>query len=230
MNAFHPGIFIMMKYPEAGKVKIRLAESIGKEAATDLYRAFIQDTLSTVQALTIPFHIAVYPPESEKRFAQWLGPSCQFFLQQGANLGERLLNGFSIMFKKGYQQVIALASDSPDLPVGILQKAVSSLQTHKVVIGPASDGGYYLIGFSHDFFLAELFEDMPWSTEIVFQETLSRIRSVTNQVCVLSEWEDIDTKTNLREFFEKYMKDPSETLHVMKYLRSHPRVLQILLS
>jgi rSAM/selenodomain-associated transferase 1 len=220
----------MMKYPEAGKVKIRLAESIGKEAAKDLYQAFIQDTLSTVQALTIPFHIAVYPPESEKRFAQWLGPSYQFFLQQGSNLGERLQNGFSMMFKKGYQQVIALASDSPDLPVGILQKAVSSLQTHKVVIGPASDGGYYLIGFSHDFFLAEVFEDMPWSTEIVFRETLSRIKSVTSQVCVLPEWEDIDTKTNLREFFEKYMKDPSETLHVMKYLRSHPRVLQILLS
>ncbi|MFW9891584.1 MAG: TIGR04282 family arsenosugar biosynthesis glycosyltransferase [Candidatus Thorarchaeota archaeon] len=230
MNAFRPGIFIMMKYPEAGKVKIRLAESIGKEAATDLYRAFIQDTLSTVQALTVPFHIAVYPPESKKRFAQWLGPSYQFFLQQGSNLGERLLNGFSMMFKKEYQQVIALASDSPDLPVEILQRAVSSLQTHKAVIGPASDGGYYLIGFSHDFFLAEVFEDIPWSTEIVYRETLSRIESVTSQVCILPEWEDIDTKTNLREFFEKYKKDSSEALHVMKYLRSHPRILRILSS
>ncbi|MFW9926491.1 MAG: TIGR04282 family arsenosugar biosynthesis glycosyltransferase [Candidatus Thorarchaeota archaeon] len=220
----------MMKYPEAGKVKIRLAESIGNEAAMDLYRAFIQDTLSTVQALTIPFHIAVYPPESEKRFTQWLGPSYQFFLQQGANLGERLLNGFSMMFKKGYQQVIALASDSPDLPVGILQKAVSSLQTHKVVIGPASDGGYYSIGFSHDFFLAEVFEDMPWSTESVFRETLSRINSVNQQVHVLPEWADIDTKSDLQKFFEKHKGKPSRNLHTMNYLYNNPGLLHLLES
>ncbi|MHA1951848.1 MAG: TIGR04282 family arsenosugar biosynthesis glycosyltransferase [Candidatus Thorarchaeota archaeon] len=147
-----PGIFVMMKYPEVGKVKARLAQSIGEEAATSLYRTFIQDTLSTVQSLDIPFHIAMYPPESQERFAQWFGPSYRFFLQQGTDLGERLQNGFATMFKKEYQQVIALASDCPDLPIEILQTAVSSLQTHKVVIGPASDGGYYLIGFSYDLF------------------------------------------------------------------------------
>lgn len=219
-----------MKYPEIGRVKVRLAQSIGEKAATDLYRAFIQDTLTTVESLDISFHIAVYPPESQGQFEKWLGPSYQFFRQRGENLGERLLNGFSMMFKKKYQQVIALASDSPDLSVEILQDAVSSLRTHKVVIGPASDGGYYLIGFSHDSFIPYVFENMSWSTEFVFRETLSRIESVTKQVFVLPEWPDIDTKTNLRRFYEKYQMHPSKTLHVMKYLRRHPELLRSLLS
>lgn len=220
----------MMKYPEDGKVKARLAQSIGEEAATDLYRAFIQDTLTTVQSLGIPFHIAVSPPESLERFTQWLGLTYQYFHQQGIDLGERLHNGFATMYTKEYQQVIVLASDSPDLPIEILQEAVSSLQTHKVVIGPASDGGYYLIGFSHDFFIPEVFEDISWSTETVFQETLSRIESVTKKVHVLPEWSDIDTKSDLRKFYETYQFQPSKTLHTMNYLCSHPEILQILLG
>ncbi|MHA2263981.1 MAG: TIGR04282 family arsenosugar biosynthesis glycosyltransferase [Candidatus Thorarchaeota archaeon] len=145
-----PGIFVMMKYPEVGKVKVRLAQSIGEEAATSLYRTFIQDTLSTVQSLDIPFHIAMFPPESQERFAQWFGPSYRFFLQQGTNLGERLQNGFATMFKKEYQQVIALASDCPDLPIEILRTAVSSLQAYKVVIGPATDGDRVSVSGNHD--------------------------------------------------------------------------------
>lgn len=229
-NSFRPGIFIVMKYPEAGKVKMRLAQSLGEEAATSLYRAFIQDTLTTVQSLDVPYHIAVYPPESQKQFAQWLGGANQFFPQLGMDLGERLQNGFTTMFKKEYQQVIALASDSPDLPVEILQKAVSSLQTHKVTIGPAFDGGYYLIGFSHDFFIPEVFEDISWSTETVFQETMSRIETIKDQVHVLPVWEDIDTKRNLREFYERNQLQSSRTLHTMKYLSMHSRLLQILFS
>ena len=229
-NALRPGIFIMMKYPEVGKTKARLAQSIGEEAATNLYRAFIQDTLITVQSLDVSFHIAVYPPESQEKFVKWLGPSYQFFHQRGKNLGKRLQNGFATMFKKEYQQVIALASDSPDLPIEILQTAISSFQTHKAVIGPASDGGYYLIGFSYDLFIPDAFEKISWSTETVFRETLSRIESVTNQVLVLPEWPDIDTKSELQKFYEAHQLQPSKTLHTMKYLRSHPGLLRILFS
>lgn len=224
------GLFIMMKYPEAGKVKKRLAESLGEEAATNLYRAFIQDTLEAVQSLDVPYHIAIHPPESQKQFVQWLGPSHQFIQQKGTNLGERLQNAFITMFKKGYQQVIALASDSPDLPVEILQNAVSSLQTNKAVIGPASDGGYYLIGFSNDFFTTEFFVDIPWSSESVFHDTLLRIESKTNQNHILPEWEDIDTMSDLQEFYEKDRHQTSRELHSMRYLHSHPHLFQKLVS
>jgi rSAM/selenodomain-associated transferase 1 len=228
--AFHPGIFIMTKFPEVGKVKMRLAESVGEEAATSLYRCFIQDTLTIVQSLDIPFHIAVHPPKSVEEFQEWLGPSFQYIQQKGMNLGKRLQNGFLAMFQKGYRQVIALASDSPDLPPEIVQNAISSLQTYRVVIGPASDGGYYLVGFSSDSFIREVFEDISWSTETVFQETLSRVESVTSKVYVLPEWSDIDTKSDLRQFYEVYQLQPSKKLHTMNYLHSHPKLLQVLLG
>ena len=230
LNTVHPGIFIMMKYPEEGKVKLRLAQSIGEESATGLYRAFIQDTLASVCALDIPFHIAVYPPESQGEFTQWLGPSYQFFHQQGTDLGQRLQNGFVTMFKKEYEQVVALASDSPDIPTEILETAVISLQTHKVVIGPSTDGGYYLIGFSRELFIPQAFEEITWSTDSVFKETLSRIESVTHEVHVLPEWADIDTKSDIRKFYETYQSQTSKKLHTMKFLRNHPKLLHTLRS
>ena len=81
------GIFIMMKYPEVGKVKERLAHSIGDESATSLYRMFVHDILTTVKSLDIPFHIAVYPQEAGDRFRKWLGPSTKLFHQKGMDLG-----------------------------------------------------------------------------------------------------------------------------------------------
>jgi rSAM/selenodomain-associated transferase 1 len=227
-NILQTGIFIMTKFPEVGKVKARLAKSIGNKFATGLYRSFIQDTLTTVHTLDIPFHIAVFPPESQERFAKWLGHSYQFFHQQGSDLGERLQNSFSAMFEKGYQRVIALASDSPDIPKEILETAVSGLQTHKVVIGPTTDGGYYLIGFLRDLFIPRAFEKITWSTETVFQETLSKIESITKEVLVLPLWNDIDHKSDLQEFYETYQQQPSVNLHTMNYLRSHSELLQIL--
>jgi len=222
------GIFIVMKYPEIGKVKMRLAESIGEEAATGLYRAFIQDILSTVQSLEISYHIAVHPPESQDEFAEWLGSAHQYFQQRGADLGERLKNGFRTMFEKDYQQVIALASDSPDLPIEILREAVIALQTHEIVIGPATDGGYYLIGFSRDCFIPEAFEGISWSTASVLEETLTRIGSINQQIHSLPEWADVDTIGDLQKFFLKHKNNPSMNLHTMLYLRSNPSLQHIL--
>lgn len=227
-HTLRPGIFIMMKYPEAGKVKSRLAEAIGAEAAASLYRTFIQDILTTVQSLNTPFHLAVYPPESLEQFTQWLGPSYRYYSQQGTNLGERLQNGFTMMFKQQYHLVIALASDCPDLPVEILRTAVFTLQTHKVVIGPAPDGGYYLIGFSSEFPFANIFQDISWGTATVFQETFAKIDAKPTQIHVLPEWPDIDTKEGLQEFYKNNELKPSQALHTMNYLRSHPEILSIL--
>jgi rSAM/selenodomain-associated transferase 1 len=229
-NAFQPGIFIMVKYPRAGKVKARLAQSIGEEAACGLYQAFIQDTVATVESLNVPFHIAVHPPECQEKLAEWLGLSYRYFPQRGENLGDRLHNGFNTMFSHKYQQVIALASDSPDIPDEILQSAVSSLQKKGAVIGPAQDGGYYLIGFTLDHFIPEVFHGMSWSTEAVFLETLARIELHTENVHVLPKWQDIDTKRDLQEFYGKYQSQIPDTLHTIKYLRSHTLILEALLS
>ncbi|MHA2142093.1 MAG: TIGR04282 family arsenosugar biosynthesis glycosyltransferase [Candidatus Thorarchaeota archaeon] len=225
-----PGIFIMVKYPELGKVKERLAQSIGEEAATSLYQAFIQDTLGTVRSLDVPYHIAVLPPKSQKQLVKWLGTSHRYIRQKGQDLGERLHNGFVTMFGKKYQQVIALASDCPDLPVEILQAAVSSLQTNEAVIGPAPDGGYYLIGFAHDHFIPNAFRNISWSTDKVLHETLSRFESEAKRVHILPEWQDIDTKNDLQDFFRKYQFQTADTLQTMKYIRNHQVLLEMLSS
>ncbi|TFG13833.1 glycosyltransferase [Candidatus Thorarchaeota archaeon] len=215
----------MVKYPEVGSVKSRLAKSIGSEAATDLYRAFILDTLSTLHALEIPFHIAIFPPATQDRFIEWLGRSYQVFGQNGADLGERLHNGFMTMFEEKYEQVIALASDSPGLPIDILSKAASSLRSQNAVLGPALDGGYYLIGFSRDTYIPSAFEGISWGTEAVFRETLSQLKSISNRVHILPKWMDIDTETDLRKFYEAYQMQPSTAPRTLSYIRSHPDIL-----
>ncbi len=222
---FRAAIFLMMKYPKAGAVKSRLAQSIGEEAAAHLYRVFIQDTLALIRSVDTPYYIAVYPPDSIQEFGKLLGGTYRFMPQRGAHLGERLHNGFVDMFAKGYDQVIALASDSPDLPSKILKTALSSLKDQEVVIGPALDGGYYLLGFSQKGFISNAFENIPWSTEKVFRETLLRIKSVTNQIHVLPKWTDIDTMSELRFFYEKHRINQT-TLETMKYLSSHPGLLE----
>ncbi|MHA1909936.1 MAG: hypothetical protein ACW98Y_21770, partial [Candidatus Thorarchaeota archaeon] len=88
----------------------------------------------------------------------------------------------------------------------------------------------YLIGFSRDLINPDFFENISWSTDTVFRETLSKIESMTNQIYVLPEWADIDTKDDLREFYEKYQSQSSKTLHAMDYLHSHPELLERLLS
>jgi len=224
---FIPGIFIMMKYPREGSVKSRLAKSIGKNAATALYRAFIRDTLLTVESLEFPFHLAVFPPEALEKSVNWLGASYEFFRQEGVNLGERLHNGFTRMFEEKYEQVIALASDSPGLPPDILYKAVSSLQRQDSVLGPAFDGGYYLIGFSKESYIPEVFEGIAWGTEAVFNKTLSLLKSVSRQVHLLPEMTDIDTVSELRKFYDTCQMQPSKAPHTVSYLRSHPDVLRL---
>jgi len=230
MSGQAPVIFVMTKYPERGKVKLRLAQSIGEEAAASLYHAFIQDTLQTVQALDIPFRIAVHPPESQEKLTQCLGRSYACFPQRGANLGERLHNGFLRMFSEKFQQVIAVASDCPDLPLDILQAAVQSLQSNEVVIGPAPDGGYYLIGFTKDSFIPAVFQDISWSTDKVLDETLERINLDPEQIHILPKWKDIDTKADLQEFYLMYRTHQQDALHSMKYLFDHPELVQMLLS
>jgi rSAM/selenodomain-associated transferase 1 len=229
-KAISPGLFIVMKYPEVGKVKSRLASSIGEKSACNLYRACIQDTLATAKSLDIPFHIAVHPPESQERFVQWLGSSYSYFHQEGMNLGERLHNGFVTMFSKGYDNVIALASDCPDLPSKILKTAFTKLRTHSAVIGPAPDGGYYLIGLSLEDIIPDIFRNMKWSTDTVFQATLSILEAETERVHILPKWRDIDTKSDLRKFYEKHHSQSSKTLYTMKYLQRNPEILRILFS
>ncbi len=190
-------LLFFVKFPEAGRVKTRLAASLGEEITVTLYRNFILDILATIKTLAIPYHVCVYPAQSVDKFKQWLGDEISFFSQTGESLGEKLANAFKRCLKNGYKRIIVIGSDSPDLPAQIITDAFSALENNDAVIGPADDGGYYLIGFNRDTFLAGFFEGISWSTEKVFAETRAKFEKNNYRYQVLPCWQDVDTIDDL---------------------------------
>lgn len=190
---------IFGRYPLAGKVKTRLAASIGDIPAANFYRECAEHTF---QQLT-PFlsDASIYFYFSDKTdfslVQKWLVPY-HFLIevQSGYTLGERMKNAMYAAFRHDTEQVIILGTDVPDISTKILQSAVSSLKTAEVVIGPAYDGGYYLIGMKqlHEY----LFENITWSTNSVLKTTLEKAQSRNLEVHLLPLLRDIDTLEDLQ--------------------------------
>ena len=214
---------LLAKYPESGSVKVRLAQLIGDDLAVELYRNFVLDSLSMLNKSGVSFAICFYPADSLERFKAWLGTRYEYIPQRGRDLGERLKNGFTEAFSRGFSSAMAIGSDSPDLPEGILLEARDALKIHDVVIGPSPDGGYYLIGFKSDTFLPEAFEGITWSTEMVFRETMKRLKEAGRDVFILPPWNDVDTYDDLKALEKRNSKfGSSET---MRYILKHGEIL-----
>ncbi len=186
-------VLYFVKYPEPGKVKTRLAKSIGNEAAANAYRGLAESGFRTLQELTASeFKITVMfdPPEKESEIKEWLSGASDYVAQKGNDLGERLTQAFQESFGEEACAVIALGSDTLGLKKEVIEKAFDNLQFYDVVIGPAKDGGYYLIGCKE--FHESLFENIPWSTPEVLKATLGWTREEELSHCLLPELEDLD--------------------------------------
>jgi len=214
---------LLAKFPECGGVKVRLARQVGDDAATELYRNFVLDSLSMLNRSGIPFLICFHPADSLDRFRAWLGIRYDYMPQRGRNLGERLRNGLLDALSRGFRGTMAIGSDSPDLPEAIILEARDALQVHDVVIGPSPDGGYYLIGFKSDAFLPEPFEGIAWSTATVFRETMKRLKGGGRDVFILPPWNDIDTYDDLKAFGMRNSRCSSS--QTMRYLFKHGDML-----
>jgi rSAM/selenodomain-associated transferase 1 len=188
---------LFVKSPATGRVKTRLAAEIGQEAAVGLYRCFVEDLVAMVEKFGGAFRLCFHPPEAKSDLLQWLGEQYSYSPQEGDGLGERLKNAFAAAFAQGFSNVVAIGSDSPDLPGEFLRQAFEQLESHDAVIGPSSDGGYYLIGFSEDSFVGEAFYDIAWSTSAVCDQTQMRLRAYELSVHVLPLWHDVDTRADL---------------------------------
>lgn len=203
-------IIVFVKYPAPGRVKTRLAETLGEELAASLYSHFVKDILEHLTNITYAdVRICYDPAHSEAEYAQWLGGKEQYLPQQGSDIGERMKHAMQKAYADGYSRVVLMGSDIPDFPPELLKKTVLDLGSNDAVIGPALDGGYFLIGFREDAFFPEVFDAIPWSTEHVFQPTLERMFERDLNVQILPEWHDIDTiwdvnvllRTNRRSSF-----------------------------
>ena len=215
-----PCLLLFLKYPDKGKVKSRLSKEFGEDTVLLLYEAFVLDVLETVNKGKYRFTICFHPPSAHEKIASWLGKSYLYMPQNGSDLGEKMKNAFVSAFSEGFEKVILIGSDIPDLPKEIIDEAFAS--DREAVIGPATDGGYYLIGFKRDTFLPHIFEGMGWSTGSVFERTIETFRKHSCKVHVLPQWRDVDTPEDLRAFYERNRNtafEHSRTMGLIKRMK-----------
>lgn len=183
-------LLYFVKYPEPGKVKTRLARTLGNEAAAEAYRLLAEHNYRIIRKLEGIETVVVFdPPEKESLIRSWL-PADHYLAQCAGALGERLIHAFSRIFHNSGSAAAALGSDTLGLTPEITAEAFDKLKSFDTVLGPARDGGYYLIGLRTS--RPDLFADMPWSTSAVFDITLRRIRKMKLSFYVLDELEDLD--------------------------------------
>jgi hypothetical protein len=188
-------VAIVCKTPVAGKSKTRLSPPLRPDECAAISRCFIRDLSATIQSLADEgdaVGCALYTPAGSEPELRLLLPQAFRLIPQGdGDLGARLLKGAKDLFVAGYAGAILVNSDSPTLPMTILRQAVAAVrQGDNVVLSPAADGGYTLIGLSRPH--ASLFEGLPWSTPEVYQRTLDRARAIGVPVVNVPGWYDVD--------------------------------------
>lgn len=213
-----------MKAPQPGQVKTRLAATIGADHAVRLYENFVLDLMALLQTLPEDVQIYYAPAQARESVSAWLGEHHCYCAQTGVNLGERLSHAFQKAFAQGYQRVLALGSDSPDLRPAILKEGFQALEQQDCVLGPTDDGGYYAIGFTRQGFLPEVFQDIAWSTDTVLQTTLEILNRHARKVHQLPLGFDIDVLEDLWHFYNRNWEKQSST-HTMQYLKQHRAIL-----
>lgn len=190
---------MFMKEPLEGEVKTRLAQETSEKFAVSLYQCFLEDLLNVLT----PFSFVLYSNSS----AEYNHHKVQ--VQQGEDLGKKMAHAFFMEFEKGYDNIVLIGSDSPQINGTLLQEALDSLSHKKCVIGPALDGGYYLIGFNKAGFDASLFDGITWSTPSVLTQTLQKIHK--DKVYLLKELNDVDTVEDMKQLYDEYKEDLAMT-------------------
>lgn len=187
-------LIMLAKAPILGFVKTRLAREIGDEAALELYRWMLQSLHQSLQESGYSYEIAYTPLEGFEATREALGGESALSLQGEGDLGAKMEQALRDALSH-HSKALLIGSDTPTLTPELFRRVDELLQNHEIVIGPAKDGGYYLIAFTQEGFMPELFHAMPWSTSLVLQETLQRARG--KRVALLEEREDIDTLETL---------------------------------
>lgn len=186
-----------------GKVKTRLAKDIGSEKALQVYKKLLQHTHTITADLACDKF--VYYADGISEHDIWGNSLYKKKVQQGENLGDRMMGAFFELFQLGYTKIIIIGSDCPDLSGFIILDAFEKLSEAEVVIGPSSDGGYYLLGMIEH--IPDLFRDKAWSTEKVLSASLQDAVRLGKRCHVLTELADIDTAEDLLRYQNNSKKE-----------------------
>ncbi len=188
-------LMIFVKNPVPGKVKTRLAKTMGDVKALEIYHQLLAHTHHITLKLSV--EKAVFYSDEVLEDDIWEKEKFKKYAQEGSDLGKRMLNAFKSGFSKGYRKVIIIGSDCFDITAKIINEAFDSLPQNNFVIGPTQDGGYYLIGMATLY--SSIFKNKKWSSDEVLHDTLVDIRNINGTYKLLKELNDIDTEADLPE-------------------------------
>lgn len=192
----------MVKAPRSGEVKTRLVPPLAAEEASLLSMCFIKDILGNLLELSndvpVDCYAAYSPPGSEALFRDFLPPQVRMLPPRSIGLANSLPDAIEDLIAAGYEGACLVNADSPTLPTALLVDALARLRApgDRVVLGPATDGGYYLIGLKHPH--RQLFQDIDWSTERVYRQTAERAADIGLELVTLPPWYDVDDAASLR--------------------------------
>ena len=201
-RAEYCAIAVMAKAPRIGEAKTRLVPPLSAAEAAGLSACFIRDAAENIataaQQAAIDGYVAYWPPDAAAEFAPLLAEGTRLLPSRHIGLGASLYDAAEDLLAAGYGSVCLVNSDSPTLPSAVLIDAARalSLADDRLVLGPAEDGGYYLIGLKRAH--ARLFADIAWSTPLVFAQTVERAREIGLEPHMLPMWYDVDDVESLR--------------------------------
>tara|TARA_Y100000385_G_scaffold171793_1_gene177923 strand:+ start:93 stop:713 length:621 start_codon:yes stop_codon:yes gene_type:complete len=201
-------IIVFVRTPEPGKVKTRLARSIGDQSALNIYKILLKHTAAVLRDLS--FDKVVYFSEKIDNNDFWENSLFEKKLQKGADLGERMHHAFDTAFNKGYKKVLIIGSDLFDLTSSLITSAFEALETYDISIGPSLDGGYYLLGMKK--LQPEVFKNKKWGTDSVLENTLQDLKK--QKIKLLKALNDIDTLEDLQQ-------QPELLYNILDYDASH---------
>jgi rSAM/selenodomain-associated transferase 1 len=207
-----PTVFIVFaRAPEPGRVKTRLAATLGDADALAIYHRLGTHTLRVVRAAAERqpgSRVVVYhaPAEASHAMAAWLGHDLEYRPQCGGDLGARMANAVAAELSRGAANVVVVGTDCPELDADVLTRAVASLEDVDVALGPATDGGYYLLATRRTH--PALFQGIPWSSADTLRHTLAAAARSGVAVRLLDERSDIDTADDWRAWVARGAHQP----------------------
>ena len=190
-------LIVFVKFPEPGKVKTRIARDLGAERAAEIYSQMAARIIHDVSGPDT-YRTIIYfdPPAREDEIRTWLGAnSLSYESQSGGTIGDRMSNAFHKVFSEGTERAVLIGTDIPEITADAVSAAFVLLDDADVVLGPAEDGGYYLIGLKR--FEPILFRDIDWGTNTVYNRTLDRIVEKNLGHKLLDTLKDIDTADDI---------------------------------
>jgi uncharacterized protein len=195
-------LIIFLRYPEIGECKTRLAASIGDSNSLEVYKELLYHTNLITNYLKND--IFLFYNKKNTKILPWNKDIYQVAYQSEGDLGTKMNNAFQQLFDKGYQHLVIIGSDCYELTQNIIEQAFIDLEEYKVAIGPAKDGGYYLLGLSQN--TPELFENIAWSTNKVYQSTIEILHKLGINYSVGPILSDIDTVDDLTDKLKLLIK------------------------